>query len=56
VVEEESYEDLGSPIFRDSQGFFFHDESWSYVSGPYETKEQAEEACNAYAIELEESR
>lgn len=33
-------------------GFYFYDESWSYVFGPYKTKSEASRALKQYCEQL----
>lgn len=33
-------------------GWYFYDETWSHQHGPYDTKAEADEACEEYASNL----
>lgn len=33
-------------------GWYFYEETWAYVHGPYKSREEASEACNEYAKSL----
>lgn len=44
---------LGDPISRDEDGkFWFSDETWTEVCGPYETMEEVKKAVGEYADTL----
>jgi hypothetical protein len=42
------------PVFFDVRDnkWYFYDETWSNVYGPYDTEEAARIACNSYAMSL----
>jgi len=43
-----------NPVHQDRDGkWYFFDETWADRQGPYETEEEANEACAKYADELQ---
>jgi hypothetical protein len=41
--------DRTNPLARNGMGYFYYDETWSQVTGPFETLEQARKALSDYA-------
>ncbi len=39
----------GDPLCQDIDGWYFWDETWTTVYGPYKTEKEAEEALRDYA-------
>ena len=40
------------PVHRDAGEWWFWEETWADRSGPFDTEEEAREACNRYAKEV----
>lgn len=41
-----------SPVFQTEYGWFFCDETWTACYGPYDTREECNEACCKYAKQI----
>lgn len=39
---------IQDPVFHDEEGYYFWDETYSKKLGPYETKQEAINACIKY--------
>jgi hypothetical protein len=44
--------DASDPVWTNSQGFWFFDETWSEIYGPWPTEGEAREQLDAYAKTL----
>jgi hypothetical protein len=53
-VTKETISMYKDPVFFDVRDnkWYFYDETWSNVYGPYDTEEAARIACNSYAMSL----
>lgn len=49
-MDEPWHDELEGPK---DPGWYFWDETWSSACGPFDTEEQADEACSAYAKTLQ---
>ncbi len=44
--------DAGDPVWVNSMGYWFYDETWSVRHGPWDTQAEAREQLSAYAKTL----
>jgi len=49
---ESHHENLDKSVIERDGKFYFFDETWSDLCGPYDTFDDANTACNAYVAEL----
>ena len=51
-LSEDQHETLDDCVIERDGKFYFYDETWSDLCGPYDTYDDANTACNAYVAML----